>query len=435
MLTTAWTPYRPHKRQRELWKTKIRFPLVPAGRGSGKTDIALKRLVRYLAVKKPWTPPKYFYAGPTHDQAKRIAWDKLKSLTPSSWIDDISESHLIIKTVFKSQLHIIGLDKPQRIEGDQWDGGIVDENSDIKPGTFRKNILPALTHKLAWCWRIGIPKRQGCGAAEFRENCELANDGKLDESEVFTWPSSDILSEDVLNTVRSHMTDKDFNEQFNAQFETSGGGIFYAFDKENKRECKYNPNKRIIVGQDFNVNPMCWVLCHRYDYGLEVFGEVFLRNANTYEALNHLYARYSEHRGGFLFIGDASAKARKTSSTQSDFTIIFNDARFKLLKREIIYPQSNPHVEDRFAATNTLFRNANGERRCFVDIIHCPNLVKDIINRSYKESTREVDNSNKEIGHMTDALGYVIFRLYPLRLSMDGNPQFHIPQSLEMSNY
>jgi hypothetical protein len=383
----------------------------------------------------------YFYSGPTRDQAKRVAWERLKLLIPPNWIEDISESELVIKTIFQSRLYLFGMDAPQRIEGNQWDGGVIDENSDIKPGTFRKSVLPALIHKLGWCWRIGIPKRQGIGAVEFRENVELALAGKLDDAEVFTWPSSDIVDEKVLLAARSHMSEKDFNEQFNATFETSGGGIFYAFDKSNIRECVYNQHKRIIVGSDFNVCPMAWVLCHRYENHLEVFDEIWIKDTNTYQTLDYLYSKYGTHKGGFIFIGDAAGKQRHSSATHSDYTIIFNDKRFQALGRNITYPDSNPPVEDRYSATNTLFCNANHDRRCFVDINRCPNLIRDLQTRAYKPGTREPDNSNKDSGHPTDALGYVIWQLYPMQLQLAqamgaGNGvKFHIPQPVGTSNF
>src|SRR5262249_24890285 len=46
--------------------------------------------------------------------------------------------------------------------------GPVVHNCDIKPGTVDLTILPALTWRNGWLWRIGVPKRFGIGAKEFR---------------------------------------------------------------------------------------------------------------------------------------------------------------------------------------------------------------------------------------------------------------------------
>ena len=58
----------------------IRFPVVPAGRRSGKTERA-KRFLSKQALSNP--NEKYFAAAPTRDQAKKIWWDELKALTLS----------------------------------------------------------------------------------------------------------------------------------------------------------------------------------------------------------------------------------------------------------------------------------------------------------------------------------------------------------------
>jgi hypothetical protein len=62
------------------WNSPHRFNVVPAGRRSGKTELAKRKLVRRaLAATTSWVP-SFFAAAPTRDQAKRIYWDDLKAL-------------------------------------------------------------------------------------------------------------------------------------------------------------------------------------------------------------------------------------------------------------------------------------------------------------------------------------------------------------------
>jgi hypothetical protein len=157
----AWFQLRYHAQQAAMWRTKKRFVAAACGRGSGKTELARRRIVRFLPIKKPWADPMYFYALPTFAQARRVAWKKIKALIPREWCTKINESEMLIETVFGSSLYVVGMDKPQRIEGDQWDGGVVDESCDQKPKAFDLSIRPALTHRNGWCWRIGVPKRHG----------------------------------------------------------------------------------------------------------------------------------------------------------------------------------------------------------------------------------------------------------------------------------
>lgn len=385
---------------------------VPAGRGSGKTELAKRRLVRFLPVRKAWSDPRYFYAAPTEAQARMIAWDHLLRLTPKSWLrGDPNVSNMRIFTKFGSELRVVGMDKPERIEGVQWDGGVLDESCDLKPKVFDKNILPALTHRNGWCWRIGVPKRQGLAAPEFRRFFEEAVREDLPDRAGFTWPSSDILTPDQLQYAMRHMEARDYAEQFNAIWQESGGGVFYAFNREaNVRPCGYDHNMPLIIGSDFNVDPMAWAIGHYYGSHMEWHDEIYLSNANTPLALDVLYSRYQHHHGGFQFYGDATGRHRKSSASYSDYQLIMGDERFAKMGREVDYPMSNPSRIDRFAVCNAVMRNAAGEIRMFIDP-RCARLIDDLEARSYYPGTRDV-NDPIGVGHISDAMGYAVCRLF-----------------------
>jgi hypothetical protein len=378
-------------------------------------------LVRSLPVQKTWADPRYFYGAPTEKQAKRIAWHHLLRLIPKDWVSDINRSDLVVETIFGSSLHIVGLDKPQRIEGVQWDGCVIDESSDVKPKTFDLSVLPALTWRTGWAWRIGVPKRFGIGAAEFKEIYEKAASGQLSDTAAFTWPSSDIVPASAIETARSLMDPRDYQEQMGGLFVSSSGGVFYAFQEEfNVRPCSYRTDLPILVCSDFNVDPMAWVLAHKLGDRIEVFDMIWLRNTNTAEALRVLKTRYGHHPSGFQFYGDATGRARRTSAAVSDYFQILNDPDFRRLGRTIHYLYSNPPMADRFAATNALICSADGRRRLFIDPgVRCRPLIDDLRMRVYKPGSREV-NDVGDLGHATDGLGYMVYKLFPIRLKAPG---------------
>lgn len=420
MLSQSWTELRPHPIQSALWRCKSRIAAVVAGRGSGKTELARRRVVRYLSVKKPWPDPVYFYALPTIPQAKKVGWKKIKSLIPDDWIEDKNETELSIKTVFGSTLYVIGLDQPQRAEGVQYDGGVIDEMSDQKEGVFNTTFLPAMGHRKAWCWLIGVPKLAGPGGPWFKAIYEKGLRGEslvpgVESMRIssFTWRSEGILSEEEVYLAKSLLSQRDYDEQYGASWLNAGGRVFSTFDDDTSvsEYAEYNPELPIIVGSDFNVDPMAWVLCHAVGNQLHVFDEIWLRNTCTQDTLTELYNCYGGHTSGFEFYGDASGKARRSSASsaaQSDYIQIRQDTRF--YKAAIYYPDSNPAVVDRFAATNALIRNANGDQRLFIHP-RCQYLRKDLLQRSYIKGSRVPDDKG-DIGHMTDALGYIVHRKY-----------------------
>ena len=411
----GWPQLKYHPQQYAYWSSRRRFNYLPCGRQSGKTELAIRKLVRHLPVKKDWPDPRYFFASPTYRQCKRVAWERVLGLIPSHWIVDKSISELSIKTIFGSELFLIGLDKPQRIEGLIIDGGVIDENSDIKPKTFDLSVLPTLVWRNGWVDFIGVPKRFGIGAVEYRDRCNKAEEGKLPDSAVFVWASEGIVPPDYLELCRQTMDIRDFDEQFNAKWINASGGIFHAFDREfNVRECEYNPNLPIVVGSDFNVDPMCWLLCHIKGTTLEVFDEIHLRNTNTPEALNKLLSgKYRSHKGHWQMYGDASSRGRHTSAYMTDYNFINSDIRLKSMGRTMHYTSSNPPMADRFAETNALICNGLGRRELFIDP-KCEHLILDLETRAYKEGSRDADDSHRDSGHMTDALGYIIHLRFPL---------------------
>ncbi len=423
-LPATWRPLRPHPVQGALFYSPARFIAVPAGRRSGKTEIAKRRLVLALldTTPRPWPDPRYFYGAPTERQAKRIAWEQLRAMIPPALICRIRESELFVETITGSRLYIIGFDKPARFEGPPWDGGVLDESCDYKLGVFDRTVRPALADRAGWCWRIGVPKRFGTSAPEFRAFCDACASGSYADGACFTWPSWDILPAEEVKQARDTLDPKDFNEQFGASWETVGGGIFYAFSREyNVRPVEYHRDRAIIVGSDFNVDPMCWTIGHTYPDRIEWFDEIFLRDANTIGTLDVLYQRYQDHCGGFQFYGDATGKARDTAAAETDYAQIMNDPRFKRLGRTVHYPASNPSQADRFAACNAMLLNASGDRRMFIDP-RCARLIADLEQRHYKPGTREPEDTG-DLGHITDAMGYAVHRLFPVKIRIDAPSQ------------
>jgi len=329
-----------------------------------------------------------------------------------------------IETIFGSKLYVVGLDKPARVEGAEWDGGVIDESSDQRPGVYDRSIRPALAARQGWCWRIGVPKRFGPGAREFKQAYEMGLRGE-GGYESYTWPSWDVADPAEIEALRAQLDTKDFNEQIGGNWVDAGGKCYYAFGPHNKKACTYDPRKLILVGSDFNVDPMAWVLMQFVDTpagrGVEVFDEIWLRNTTTQETLDHLWNRYgTTHKGGWLFTGDASSRARKTAASKTDYRQILSDTRFNARVR---YDKSNPGVQDRVASVNAMLRNAKGETRLWIDhrVTH---LIDDLENRAldpYGNPVPAEPGQRHDSGHATDALGYPIYKYFPIPVDLSGN--------------
>ena len=195
----------------------IRFPVVPSGRRSGKSE----RFKRFIAKRAMTTKNQmYFVGGPTYAQAKKIFWSDLKLLTFSSTHPKKpSESNLILFLPNGTELHVLGLDKPQRIEGVNWTGGGIDEIADVKSQAIEENIMPALNtidprrpDYRPWCWFIGVPD----GLNHFYRMAEMAKSDLHPEYGHFHWKSADILPPDVIEAAKRTMSPMQYRIEYEA---------------------------------------------------------------------------------------------------------------------------------------------------------------------------------------------------------------------------
>ena len=298
----AWEPLRKHPQQSKAWRSTARFINLACGRGSGKTELCRRWIVRQLPIKKPWPDPLYAFALPTIAQAKAVAWEKIDALIPRNWLAPgyPNKTDLVWKTKWGSTLKLLGMDKPARAEGVQYDAIVIDESCDQRPKMFDLTFGPAITHRRGKVWRIGVPKRFGIGAAEFKEFFMKGLRGETfegtnDRIESYQWASSTVLTPDQLAYFKATMDEKDFNEQFNASWENAAGAIYSKFSERYNVSpyVSYNPDKPIVVGSDFNVDPMGWVLGQEYTNRrgvkeFHVFDELYIRNTNTVDTLDTL---------------------------------------------------------------------------------------------------------------------------------------------------
>lgn len=428
--TSAWYDMVPHPIRQRLVAEGVRTILgaegakrfigVCAGRQSGKTEIARRLVCLALRVPKPWKDARYFYCADTVTKAYAIAFEQCLSLIPKRSISGkphIGKSWMEIKTVFGSTLRFGGLQGCEWVEGLPWDGGVADESCDSPPRAWRVSIPPAIAVRKGWVIRQGAAKRTGIGAVDFREWLTSVENGELPDCISFKWTSAsvmDAIDPEIVQAMARNMDARDFNEQMNAEWSSVGGLWLFAFDPNvNIRKCSYDPALPIIVGQDFNVDPMAWVMGHRRGNVMEWFDELYLRNTNTPEALNALWGRYGDRqRGGWRFYPDAASRQRKTSAHLSDYAWLMSDKRFQESPGgcKVFAPAANPGRHDRFAACNAKFANAAGEHTMFVDP-SCKRLLADI-------QTQMEGQEDDRVGHCNDAMGYPVWAIFGLPASV-----------------
>lgn len=403
----------------------IRFPLVPAGRRSGKTE----RFKRFLVKQASAYSGPYFAAAPTHAQAKKIFWDDLKAFTLSSMHSRRpSESDLIIYLENGSEIHVIGLDKPQRIEGIPWTGGGIDEFADVKPDAWEANILPALNtvnptmpDYRAWCWLLGVPD----GLNHYYDLCQQAETGQDPNFRVFHWKSAEILPPDVMDAMRRAMSNKQFKQEFEASFETASGRIYEDYGKHNQTDASIEPHEQLMWMHDQNFTPLSSAIGVRRNNGKDLYllDEIVLTSAISRQAAVEFVERYKDHKNKHVLIyGDPAGKAGEKHGHASDYTDIEAVLKASGWRYTRKVKPAHPAIKDRQNAVRAKILNASGESSLFVNPVTAPWCHKGLATVQLQEGSTFQEDQKNQYQHITTAIGYCVDVEWPAkgRFSYEG---------------
>lgn len=393
----------------------VRFPLVPAGRRSGKTE----RFKRFLVKQAAKFPGMYFAAAPTHAQAKKIFWDDLKAFSLScTHPRRPSESDLIIYMPNGSEIHVIGLDKPQRIEGIPWTGGGIDEFADVKSDSWEANIYPALNtvnptrpDYLAWCWLLGVPD----GLNHYYDLCQAAEAGISEDYEVFHWMTAEIFPE-MAAKARKIMSLKQYRQEFEASFETANGKIYEDYSKENYTNATIEPHEQLHWMHDQNFTPLSSsVAVIRGDNDVYLLDEIVLISAVSRQSAQEFVEKFKDHKNKHVKIyGDPAGRAGEKHGHNSDYNDIEDVLKANGWTYERRVKKAHPAIKDRQNAVRAKIKTADGKVSLFVNPQTAPWSHKGLATVQLQEGSAFQEDQKNQYQHITTAIGYFIDYLYPV---------------------
>lgn len=414
-----WYPLIPHPVQLQLLRAVddgIRFPVVPAGRRSGKTE----RGKRFISRRAMYQSGEKFFAGaPTFAQAKKIWWQDLKDMTFSCLhTKRPSETELQIFLPNATEIHVIGFDQPQRFEGVPWTGGIIDEIADVKEQAVIENILPALNtvdprrpEYRAWCWFIGVPE----GLGHYKDMADLGWSGTDPDYRTFHWKSAEILPQDVIDGAKRSMSLKQFRQEYEASFETAGGRIYEDYGKANW--CGVTPyeTEELHWTHDQNFTPLSSAIVVIRDDIPYVVDEIVLESAVSRQSAEEFVDRYQNHKNKTVYLyGDPAGRAGEKHGHKSDY----DDIEEVLLKNGWKFQRrvrpKHPGIKDRQNAVRARIKNAMGQIRLFVNPVTAKWTNKGLETVQLKEGSSFIEDQTNEYQHITTAIGYFVDRLWPM---------------------
>jgi hypothetical protein len=223
------------------------------------------------------------------------------------------------------------------------------------------------------------------------------------------------VPESELVQAKQDMGEREYRQEFEAQFVDASGVVYYSFGEHNVQTIEDPIDARIplLIGGDFNIDPICAVVGYKHAQGIHIFDEIEIYNSHTQELVDEITERYPRRK--VVFYPDASGAARKTSSGGVTDHIILKNAGYVLKVGSI-----NPAIKDRIASVNSALQSKTGAIKLTIDP-KCVRLIEALRKQTYKEGTRQPEKGgSKDYSHMLDSLGYLVNTLYPLNLQHTG---------------
>ena len=390
--------------QGEVFSSRKRFRVLVAGRRFGKSYLSCVELLRG-AVERPGET--FFYAAPTYRMAKDIAWKTLKQLVPLAWIKSKNETDLKIELVNGSTIELKGTENAMALRGRSLAGVVLDEAAFMDAEVWFEVIRPALADKQGWALFISTP--DGTASWFYDLWCFVPEDTTKDWRRwQYTTIDGDNVPKTEIEAAREQLDARTFRQEFEASFENLSSLVAVSFSDENISTKSIDITVQpLLLGVDFNVDPMSGICAVRDKENLYVFDEIMLTGgATTWDFSEEIVRRYGVDRR-VIACPDPTGGARKTSGVGATDHSILRRSGFKVSS-----PRAPWKIRDKITAVNTALLDATGARRTYIHP-RCKELIKSLRTLTYAPNTG-LPNKNLGVDHAFDAFGYLCLQQFNL---------------------
>ncbi len=214
------------------------------------------------------------------------------------------------------------------------------------------------------------------------------------------------------------LTGRLLKQERDGEFVPTGDVVYEDFSDANISDrATYDPKLLLFVALDFNVKPCVAALIQEVAGETLVVDEIVCDKGGSPMVIAEFKRRYPDRVGSRapIVYGDASGHHGDHRAGMSDYarwTIEVPGAQIRV-------PIANGHVSDRINAVNFRLCDAQGNRFLYVNR-KCREAIEDFRGVVYRKHDREPEKKkNPRRTHVSDAIGYYVVAVHPLRRFMD----------------
>src|SRR3990172_3580874 len=388
-----------HDAQVKVMSEAKRFNVLKMGRQWGKTTLTPELSMTPMLDGFP-----VGYWCPTYKDLYEV-WQEMKQVCyPVIKSKDEQVKQITLHTGGK--IDFWSMEDPDSGRGRKYKRVIVDEAE--KASHFRQaweqTIRPTLAFYEGDAWILSTPKM---GDTYFKELCRYPE--KYDDWMSWTMPThtNPYIKPEELDAMREQLDDLVYRCEVMAEdVDMVDKPFYYGFTERNIQKVSLDPNLPLYISFDFNVNPLCAVVCqhnveklYRTTSRINIIDEIVIQNSDIYEACEVIKTRYA---GRMIFItGDPSGRARSalTKGNENYFAVIRKALGLGPYQVKIL--ASAPSHNNSSVLVNSLM----SRHPAFHIDPKCKHLIADL---RYIGRTKDgkIDKSDGDKTHISDALRY-----------------------------
>jgi hypothetical protein len=392
------------KPQHDFLTSKEKYVAAVAGFGSGKTFVALARIIRNM-LESPGIDQAYL--APTYPLIRDIFYPTIGEMLPDMGLDyKINKSEHTVSIDGLGTIFCRTMDNPETIVGWKVADAVLDE-FDIIPTNKAKHVFRKVTARLRQNNPTGRINQLFVTTTPegFKATYELFKKSPLENSQLIqmsTYSNMKNLPADYISTLRDQYPAQLIEAYLMGNFvNLTSGTVYYAFDR-NKHDSFYlpRPKEALHIGMDFNINHMAGIA--HIIRGNEVIAiDEFIGYRDTPDIIEAIKNTYPGHP--VYVYPDASGDSDHTSAQESDITQL-KGAHFM-----VRVGNANPLIKNRVASMNNAFEK--GYYR--VNTRRCQHYTEALEQQVY--GPNGLPDKTSGLDHPLDAGGYFIHWRFPIK--------------------